>query len=299
MKMLILVAVMLVACCSSFGQSDMLLKHNDKGNYIDHKVQPKENFYSVARLYNIPPKEIAAFNGIEMEKGLNKDQVLHIPLTSANFSQGINAGTPVYVRAGEKDDLKKLSSANKVSVENVRRWNSLTSDKVSQGTRLVVGFFISKEMASQRAIKKDLAIVPEKKTKIEQEPIVKKEDPKPAIKNVDETSSKSPAQGYFKSTFEQQVISFPANKQETLTSGIFKTASGWQDAKYYLLMDGVQPGMVVKVMNPDNNKVVYAKVLGEMSGIRQNDGLNIRISNSAATVLEVPDQEKFTVKVNY
>ena len=84
-----------------------------------------------------------------------------------------------------------------------------------------------------------------------------------------------------------------------MTAGIFKTASGWKDSKYYLLMDGVQPGMVVKIINPDNNKMVYAKVLGEMSGIRQNEGLNIRISNSAASVLEVPDLEKFVVKVNY
>ena len=59
------------------------------------------------------------------------------------------------------------------------------------------------------------------------------------------------------------------------------------------------PGTIVRVINPSNNKTVYAKVLGEMSGIRQNEGLNIRISNAAAAALEVTEQDKFIVKVNY
>jgi hypothetical protein len=53
------------------------------------------------------------------------------------------------------------------------------------------------------------------------------------------------------------------------------------------------------VSNPGNNKTVYAKVLGEMNGIRQNQGLDIRISNAAASVLQITAEEKFTVKVNY
>jgi hypothetical protein len=48
-----------------------------------------------------------------------------------------------------------------------------------------------------------------------------------------------------------------------------------------------------------NNKIIYAKVLGEMSGIRQNEGLNIRISSAGASALEIAEQDKFIVKVNF
>lgn len=106
-------------------------------------------------------------------------------------------------------------------------------------------------------------------------------------------------QGYFKNHFQQQIKTSPIKKEETVTAGIFKTTSGWQDAKYYLLMDKVSPGTIVKVINPTNNKAVYAKVLGEMSGIRQNSGLDVRISNAAASALEISDDGKFIVKVNY
>ena len=96
---------------------------------------------------------------------------------------------------------------------------------------------------------------------------------------------------------------YPLLKQKKtinpLFIGIFKTTSGWQDAKYYLLIDKVLPGTIVKIINPANNKIIYAKVLGEMSGIRQNEGLNIRISNAAVAALEIPEQDKFIVKINY
>ena len=134
-------------------------------------------------------------------------------------------------------------------------------------------------------------------TSKEEKKTVTKEDPKKEEKKT--VTLKMPEAGYFKSYFEQQVKTFPLSKEETVTSGIFKTNNGWQDAKYYVLIDGVEPGTIIKVTNPANNKIVYAKVLGEMKGIRQNEGLNIRISNATASALEITEQDKFIVKVNY
>ena len=64
-------------------------------------------------------------------------------------------------------------------------------------------------------------------------------------------------------------------------------------------MDNVEPGTIVRITNPDNNKAIFAKVLGEMSGLRQNQGLEVRISNAAASALNVSDTDKFIVKVSY
>ncbi|HUQ97682.1 MAG TPA: hypothetical protein VM010_08450, partial [Chitinophagaceae bacterium] len=105
--------------------------------------------------------------------------------------------------------------------------------------------------------------------------------------------------GYFKSQFDLQSKDHKAGRDATVTSGIFKTTSGFQDAKYYALMDKVDPGTIVQVVNPINNKSIYAKVLGEMSGIRQNQGLELRISNAAATALDITELDKFIVRVLY
>ena len=105
--------------------------------------------------------------------------------------------------------------------------------------------------------------------------------------------------GYFKTQFDAQVKVQPLKKDETASAGIFKTASGWQDYKYYALMDKVEPGTIIRIINPTNNKTIYAKVLGEMSGIRQNQGYDVRISNAAASALEVTDTDKFIIRVIY
>jgi hypothetical protein len=64
-------------------------------------------------------------------------------------------------------------------------------------------------------------------------------------------------------------------------------------------MDGAEPGMIIKITNPTNNKAIYAKLLGEMTELKQNQGLNIRISNAAAAALEISETDKFIVKLNY
>jgi hypothetical protein len=72
-------------------QPKLYAAKNEKGIFVEHKVQPKENWYSVGRLYAISPKEIAAFNGLTMEKGLSIGQALKVPLNVTNFIQSVSA----------------------------------------------------------------------------------------------------------------------------------------------------------------------------------------------------------------
>ena len=55
--------------------------------YLIHTVQAKENYYSIGRMYNISPKEIAPFNKLQLEKGLSLNQVIKIPLQEVNFER--------------------------------------------------------------------------------------------------------------------------------------------------------------------------------------------------------------------
>jgi LysM repeat protein len=297
-------------------KSDLMLKGNEKGFYLEHKVVPKESFFSVGRLYNVSPKSIAEFNKLDINKGLFIDQKIKIPLSETNFTQKGNSGTPVYIKTKDKKKLTELSSENgNVSITNLKTWNNLSGDQVKEGTKLIVGFLNSEGMPSITIKNKPVANEPVSKkedktftkpeeikatetpvTKAEEKPIVKTEE-KPVIKA--EEKQGPPAPGYFSKTFELQMKISPVVRNETVTSGIFKTTSGWEDGKYYLLMDGVQTGTIVRIANPENNKIVFAKVLGEMAGIRQNQGYNIRISNAAAAALKIQEDDKFIVTINY
>lgn len=332
MKRFLFLTFVLFLCGGVFAQ-EMIVQHNAKGAFIAHLVTPKENFYSLGRLYNVPPKDIAAFNGLQMEHGLNIGQTINIPLTSQNFTQATTNGSPVYYVVGQKEGLYRVSVRNnKVLMANLRKWNDLQTDVITPGQKLIVGYLVSSEMSTASSAKsvepekQAVTKAPEEKAvvKWEEEKIVpKKEAEKPAatteivqrsepVQKTEAVQEKKPEHtkavttsvndgngGYFKTSFDAQVRSQPLSKDEMAAAGIFKTASGWQDAKYYALIDNVEPGTIIRIVNPNNNKAIYAKVLDKMTGIRQNQGFDVRISNAAATALDISDTEKFFVRVNY
>jgi LysM repeat protein len=310
MKKSLLLATAILSFCFAFAQNELLVQRNEKGLYLVHKVAPKENFYSVGRLYNITPKEIESFNGLDMTKGLAVGQVVRIPLSTANFSQSSDKGRPVFYTVGQKEGLYRVSqNNNNVLMASLRKWNRLSNDNIAAGQKLIVGYLVSSEadhivVTQPEPEVKHNTVEEPKKTNTDppaekKETAVKEEikKPEPPATKPTQVAVTDASGGYFKSQFDAQVKVEPSKKDMTAAAGIFKTASGWQDTKYYALMDGVEPGTIIKVINPTNSKVIYAKVLGEMSGIRQNVGYDIRISNAAASVLEVADTEKFIVKV--
>jgi len=311
-------------------KSDLRIRKGDKGNYLEHKVVPKESFFSVGRKYNVHPHALADYNKLDISKGLFIDQQLRIPLTDTNFVQEGYSGAPVYYVTGKNEGLLSVSkTCSDVKLARLREWNKLSSDQLRPGTKLIIGFLQGSEWPSvtlapgnvpadpvvvkSEEKKDDNVVTKEEKNDpvdekkdivIAEKTDVKKEEKKDEKKTDPVTVPTDPSPGlrefgYFRKHFEQQVKSAPPATDETVTSGIFKTTSGWQDAKYYLLIDKVEPGTIVKVINPTNNKAIYAKVLGQMSGIRQNQGLDIRISNAAASMLEITELDKFIVKVRY
>ena len=79
-------------------QNDLEIKGTGTVIYIEHTVVPKESFYSVGRMYNVSPKELAAYNHIKLEVGLKVGEILKVPLSKINFTQtGVKAKTEVNV----------------------------------------------------------------------------------------------------------------------------------------------------------------------------------------------------------
>jgi LysM repeat protein len=84
---------------------------------------------------------------------------------------------------------------------------------------------------------------------------------------------------------------------KTGDAATFKSSSGWQNKKFYVLIDNVQPGTILKISSVDN-KVVFAKVLGSMPEMKENRGLLLRLSNAAASYMGIINP-KFPVQVSF
>lgn len=334
MKKLLISGLPLFFCVFAFSQ-DLVIKSGSKGLYLEHKVAAKEGLFSLGRMYNVHPRHISNFNGIDFNKGLSIGQQINIPLTDTNFKQTVNTGVPVFYKVTDKESLANISVKSKAQINNLRTWNNLASDNMSVGTKLIIGFLITKELqdrvvtitpktlvveesvsnvkkAEEQKKQTEPDVIKEADIRKEEpkkvEPEIKKEEPpmvKVEPKKTEPVVVKQPeiandeGTGYFKNNFYQQVKVSPLKKEQTVTSSIFKTISGWQDGKYYLLINGVEPGTIVKITNPSNSKTVYAKVLYSMDKIRENQGVDIRISDAAASSLAVSETDKFILKVNY
>lgn len=313
----------------SFCQQPIIEVQNSGGTFfLAHTVAPKENFYSIGRLYNVSPRELASFNKLSMENGLNIGQHLKIPLDKNNFVQSTSknaaeALVPLYHIVAPDETLFRIGMNYKnVPVNSLKKWNHLTSDQVARGTSLVIGYLKVNKSESALAhakfnipsannnqvtannISKDPPQTksnpaPVKEETTREEPQVKpdtepvKTAPEPTAKS----DSKSVNEGYFKKEYLDEMKSGSVASANATTS-IFKSTSGWQDGKYYCFNNDATPGSILKISIPGTGNSVYAKVLDAIPDIKQNEGVQLVLSNAAASSLGTTD-EKFETTITF
>ena len=333
MKTVLLSFMLLISLSLMAQQQKFIVRNSGNQLYLEHKVAPKENWYSVGRIYFISPKEIAAFNQLSMDKGLGIGQLLKVPLRQENFSQSVaneNTGRKVVHVVQPKEGLFKLANLYHVDKELLKKMNGISSDQINAGTNLVIGYLLSSaesvvSLAPSSPVKTAAETVNPPKV-VEKELVVEEKAKKPAappeatvsstqtsaksnqplapVKVVEEVEVAKPVasnlktnntpaikseKSYFSTLFEQQSKEGKQQKLENSVYGVFKSTSGWQDGKYYVLMNNVVPGTVVKLVRKSTEKVVFAKVLGAVPPGKESEGLSLRVSNAAIAALGLGD----------
>ena len=334
MKTVLLLFILLISSSLMGQQHKFIVRNSGSQLYLEHKVAPKENWYSVGRIYFISPKEIAAFNQLSLDKGLGIGQLLKIPLKDENFSQSTvidNAEGKVVHVVQAKEGLYKLANLFNVDKELLKKMNRLSSDQINAGTKLIIGYLLptpasvvsiapsspaktAPETPKPLKVTEKEAVVEEKAkkpvppaeagipgpqnsaksiqtvapVKVEEESV---KGSKPVASNPTPNNNQAlkPEKNYFFSLFEQQSKEGKQQKLENSVYGVFKSTSGWQDGKYYVLINNVVPGTVVKLVRKSTDKVVFAKVLGAVPPGKESEGMLLRMSNAAIAALGLGD----------
>ncbi len=291
--------------------------------YVSHSITGGETLQSISNAYGQSVARIASFNARKANATLGIGEKLKIPLTEYNILRikGSDNNAPLYHIIKKGDNLYKISKAYKIPIARLREWNGLRTDIVKNGQNLVVGYMVNAK------------IVPSKKTEPDDKPVkdvnateytpakpepssglpVKKETV-PAVsvtpvlineKTAERTTGNPPVtsyiprdndEGFFALLYSQE----GKGKAMQFRSGdvaTFKTISGWTDHKYYVLVNDIAPETLVRVTGP-GNKSICAKVLGPLQETKGGEGLLLRMSNSAASVLGITDQ-RVTVTITY
>ena len=310
-------------------QSDELIIQGQTGGlYLEHIVVARETWYSMGRMYNVDPKVLSKYNHLTFARPLVIGQELKVPLTAVNFSQDGKklAGeslVPVFHIVQEKEWLYRISvNHNKVPIPALEKWNHVTGDEVHAGLHMIVGYLKVKTALSalaKRRVVPGAAVVgggaplvkggstgvasavdsPKEAVTRMSPPRVASAAPMPAAPVASVSSSVSSSVsaphfngGKFKADFSDE------GKSVAGQAGIFKSTSGWQDGKYYALINNVPVGTIVKITDQSTGKSVYAKVLGQLPEMKESVGLMVRLSNAAAAELG-EDEARFDAKVDY
>ncbi len=298
-----------------------------------HTVGPKESLFSIARQYNVHPRELAEFNHIPFEKGLTIGQVIKIPSKTTmaplpkasdvkaevngthllkdssqaqvattqpkkeQSSQNVSAGlSPIFHKVQKKETLYQISQKyKKVPIADIKSWNHLKEDGVKEGMKLIVGY------ATKPSIKEQVPTLDTVKsvtktiaaTNVTAATPTKKTEPAPA-ESKNMVVKNASAGGFFASAFSLPTEVNAIN--ETGLAGVFKSTSGWDDKKFYCLYNNATAGTIVKITNTNNQKFIYAKVLDMMPDLKQNKDFIIRISNAAAQELGA-SSDSFNVSI--
>ena len=319
------IGAVILACSLQFASA--------QNNYITHTLKQGESLSALAEQCHTNVGDIMRLNGMHADTKLVYGSKIKIPsaqktvVKSSQVSANAPA-TPPAATSGEithvvakGETLYSISKKFNVSVDQLKAWNNLPDESAKIGTLLIVNEQGVDKLTSKPAQKQKTTAAPQ----TQKETVAAPQTKEPLIENKPD-NNKPAANGYVTDNIQPAMqtvnnLSAPAaenastytgegffapqfvskkRKDTQNVSGIcktFKTASGWVDGKYYILANDIEPGTIVKI-TADNGNSVYAKVLWNMGDMKENAGINFRISNATATALHEND-DSFNLKVSF
>ena len=110
----------------------------------------------------------------------------------------------------------------------------------------------------------------------------------------DGTNTTKVDEGYFATLFSDQKKSASFQTLDG-TASVFKSISGWQDKKFYILTNEIPVGTIVKITTTDF-KTICAKVINALPEV--SNSIQYRLSDAAAAILGITNKT-FQITVTY
>lgn len=111
------------------------VKSIDNEIYIIHRVEAGETLYALSRRYHVDVNNILKANQ-DLDESIKIGQEIKIPVLNENRNPSGDERIVHVVKSGET--LYGLSRKYNVPVGNIKKWNSLTSNTISIGEKLVI-----------------------------------------------------------------------------------------------------------------------------------------------------------------
>lgn len=282
---------------TSKGQDSLWVRLSDGDAYVSHKSKVGETLFMIAKKYAVPPALLADLNDLEYSSGIPSGTLLKIPVSSFNYhTQGL-AGQrlPIAYKPRPSDDLATISRIFSVSQGAIQRLNDMPDNRLVPGKTLHLGW------VSYDASVTPFPEAPAKKEATKQAtgtiektppPIKTKDAPIEARTRTVATTPPPPT----KQPVDNESLFYgqSGSLQEGSGAAVFYTLkTALPEGTFYALHKTAKKGSIVKVSNPANGNVIYAKVIGTLPSLKIYHNAIIAISSNAARELESREKKMF------
>ena len=285
-------------------------------NTTKYTVVKGDNLYKLSKQLKLSEAQLMQMNGMKDDK-VKVGQVLIITQSQVQTPKPVTSDTTKLIKT-VIPDKPQTKAAMPAPMNQIKKDATIIDTKSPMTNQVIV---IKKDSlvaivpkltdsTKNSIVKKDSVLihksdssiltkqVEKPKPLIIEQKIVTVEKPKPIEllpepKPINKNNKYVNDEGYFASYFNRKAID---DNQAIGDAGTFKTASGWEDKKYYILINGLLPGTIVRVTS--NNKSICAKVLAGLPEIKQDSGYLARLNNAAVAALGI-EANKFPVTVNH
>jgi LysM repeat protein len=286
-----LIAFLFLVPYAGRAQAKLLVLGKCPECYVQYRLKPGETLESISALAGMPLSQLKAYNKISSADPTATPSSIRIPLSASNLITN-KTPLPVFHVVEKGDNLYRLNLQYFTpGIPRIKEWNQLKSETLKDGDMVVVGYLGGNEpivnTSSAIALPSLVASTP-----VVADPAVEAAP----VKQVVAIPQVSAAEGYYAAQFKAVE---PAKQLFEIsgTGGIFKSITGWNDNRYYVLINDVEPGSIVRI-TVNQVKFICARVLGPIPDNKPNKGLLVRLSNAAATALGISEMI-FTATVNY
>ena len=217
-----------------------------------------------------------------------KHYILYLILAFGLFSQTDAIGAKGKTVAKKTQTSKKASSKKK---------STSKSSKSKKGSKKKSSKYSKSKKSSSKSKKAVAKVAPVVRT-AQWQMIAQNKEQSRIKDSVQKTNlvqvSTVANEGYFASLFSSQK---KAATFQTLngTAAVFKSMSGWQDNKFYILTNELPVGTIVRITTSDF-KSVCAKVINALPEV--GNAIQYRLNDAAAAILGVTNKT-FQVSVTY
>jgi LysM repeat protein len=302
-RLLLLTISLTALSISAFAYSmpDSVGVENQNGKkVILHKLDPKDNYYSIGRRYNVSPKTIIEFNKdakmtigniikvptdrpfnqpektITKTAPVNQQPVVPQPVVEpqAQPTQSANSadGVPTQYKVSAGETLYSIAKRFNTTVEDITNLNGLASNTISPGQILL----IRANAASPE---------PQPTTQPVQPPATQ-----PIVAARDSTMPDS--------THHMNANRFGLYEKDEKGVATWMDDDGLDPNKMLVLHRTAPIGTVIKITNIMTNRTTFAKVVGRFTDTEQTKDVIIVMTKNVAQALGALDK-RFQVNLSY